>query len=169
MNVQKAFAELSILLVDDNSHMRTLMHSMLRTMGIKNIAEAGDTRKSLQIFSQYPIDFILCDIQLEGISGLNLLKAVRDPEKSRDPYVPIIMVTGYAEPRYIAEARDAGCHEFMVKPITQKALQERMLTIITTPRPFVSAEHYFGPDRRRRQLDPPSGKERRGGATQPNA
>ena len=58
------------------------------------------------------------------------------------------------------QARDAGVTEFMAKPVSVKALCARINAIIDAPRPFIRANGYFGPDRRRRVL-PFNGPERR--------
>ena len=49
-------------------------------------------------------------------------------------------------------ARDAGVNEFVVKPITAKAVLDRINAVILRPRAFIKAEHYVGPCRRRRDL-----------------
>jgi two-component system, chemotaxis family, chemotaxis protein CheY len=59
------------------------------------------------------------------------------------------MMTGHSEKSRVTEARDAGVTEFVVKPITAKAIFDRLNAVIFKPRPFVKTEGYFGPDRRR--------------------
>jgi DNA-binding response OmpR family regulator len=61
----------------------------------------------------------------------------------------------------VLQARDAGVTEFMAKPVSVKALCARINAIIDSPRPFIRASGYFGPDRRRRAL-PFNGPDRRG-------
>jgi DNA-binding response OmpR family regulator len=75
--------------------------------------------------------------------------------------VPIIMLTGYSEKKCVIAARDAGITEFLAKPISAKALYQRILNVIANPRPFVRTKTYFGPDRRRSNAVPYSGPERR--------
>jgi two-component system chemotaxis response regulator CheY len=58
-------------------------------------------------------------------------------------------MTGHSEKSRVTEARDAGVTEFVVKPITAKAILVRINAVIFHPRPFVKSEGYFGPDRRR--------------------
>jgi hypothetical protein len=50
----------------------------------------------------------------------------------------------------VFEARDAGVTEFVAKPVTAKAVLERIHAVIYRPRPFVRTKDYFGPDRRRK-------------------
>jgi DNA-binding response OmpR family regulator len=58
-------------------------------------------------------------------------------------------------------ARDVGVTEFLVKPITTQNLCARLAEIVERPRPFVRAESYFGPDRRRKARDNYAGPWRR--------
>jgi hypothetical protein len=60
-------------------------------------------------------------------------------------------------------ARDAGVTEFLVKPLSAKALYERILSVVLHPRPFVRTKNYFGPDRRRNSNPGYAGPERRRG------
>ena len=63
------------------------------------------------------------------------------------------MLTGYTDRLRVFHARDAGVTEFMAKPISPKSLYARISAVIDRPRPFVRAEDYFGPDRRRRVIE----------------
>jgi two-component system, chemotaxis family, chemotaxis protein CheY len=87
---------------------------------------------------------------------------IRQPETSSNPYVPIIMVTGHAERRRVTEARDAGVTEFLVKPISAKALYQRIVSVVMMPRPYIKTATYFGPCRRRTPNPNFGGIERRG-------
>jgi len=83
------------------------------------------------------------------LDGVEFTRLVRNSPDSTNPYLPIIMMTGHSEKSRVVEARDAGVTEFVVKPITAKAILERMNAVIYKPRPFVKTDGYFGPDRRR--------------------
>jgi hypothetical protein len=58
-------------------------------------------------------------------------------------------------------ARDAGVTEFLAKPISAKALYQRILNVVASPRPFIRTKTYFGPDRRRNTSNAYIGAERR--------
>ena len=88
---------------------------------------------------------------------------IRQPGSSGNPYVPIIMLTGHSEKRRVTIARDAGVTEFLAKPISAKALYQRILTVVASPRPFIKTKTYFGPDRRRNVTVKYIGPERRNG------
>src|SRR6201996_9414720 len=81
---------------------------------------------------------------------------LRNSPDSKNPYLPIVMMTGHSEKSRVVEARDAGVTEFIAKPLTAKSVLERLQAVIYRPRPFVRTNDYFGPDRRRRD-DPAHG------------
>ncbi len=62
----------------------------------------------------------------------------------------------------MAEARDAGVTEFLVKPISAKGLYQRIVSVVMAPRPFIKTATYFGPCRRRTPNPNYGGIERRG-------
>jgi two-component system, chemotaxis family, chemotaxis protein CheY len=74
----------------------------------------------------------------------------------------VIIVSGHAERRRVLEARDAGANEFLVKPISAKALYQRIVSVVLQPRPYVKTKVYFGPDRRRIPDTNYHGENRRG-------
>lgn len=97
----------------------------------------------------------------EKLSGVISL---RNDDNSPNPYIPIIMLTGHGDRERVCEARDAGVNVFMAKPVSAKALYERLVWMINHPLPFIRTSDYFGPDRRRKDIGPPNGVERRADA-----
>ena len=143
------FASLAVLIVDDNRHMRTVVRTILEAMGIKQIREAADGADALQKFALFPADLIICDRVMQPMDGVELVQRVRTGAESPNPYVPIIMLTAHTEVARIVEARNAGVHEVLAKPISAKALAERIAALFENPRPFIRSAAYFGPTQRR--------------------
>jgi len=81
------------------------------------------------------------------------VRLVRTGEDSPNPFVPVIMLTGHTETSRVVEARDAGVNEFLAKPISANGLYRRIRAIIENPRLYIKNKGYFGPDRRRRQVE----------------
>lgn len=140
---------LNFLIVDDNKHMRALVKSILHALGSKNTTEASDGADAFKELRHYPADIIICDWNMSPLDGLDFVRLVRTGKDSPNPFVPIIMLTGHTEMNRVLEARDAGVHEFLAKPISAKKLYSRIRAIIEHPREFIRAGLYFGPDRRR--------------------
>lgn len=144
-----ALDALDILLVDDNPYMRRIVGAVLRGAGVKNVREVGDGSEALTQMRDAPADIAIVDFAMFPLDGVQFTKLVRNSPDSPNPFLPIIMMTGYAERSRVMEARDAGVTEFVVKPVTAKALLDRLNAVIFHPRPFIRTETYFGPDRRR--------------------
>ncbi len=84
----------------------------------------------------------------EGVDGLGFTRRLRRSELACRK-APVVMVTGQATPAVILGARDAGVHEFLRKPFTNKDLIRRIEAVARYPRGWVEAVGYVGPDRRR--------------------
>ena len=144
---------LGVLLVDDCEPMRLLMRSVLRAMGVRRFAEAQDGTEALDIFEEFDPDIVFIDHLMEPMDGVELTRRIRAGEEGIDPYIPIIMVSGYSDLNHILEARDVGVSEYLVKPISAKLLYLRICAVIEHPRPFIRTSGFFGPDRRRRPVE----------------
>ncbi len=72
------------------------------------------------------------------------------------PDVPIIMVSGYGERWRVLEAMRLGVHEFLVKPVSAKALRDRVLSIVAKPRQTIQFGKYYGPEPRGRFAPAPT-------------
>ncbi|WGM31313.1 response regulator [Brevundimonas sp. NIBR11] len=144
-----ALQSLNILLVDDNQHMRAITSAILQSAGIRNIREVSDGAMALEALRDHAVDLAIVDFNMFPLDGVEFTRLVRNSPDSANPYLPIIMMTGHSEKHRVVEARDAGVTEFVVKPITAKAVFDRIQAVILRPRPFVKTDDYFGPDRRR--------------------
>lgn len=144
-----AFEALQILLADDNQHMRAITSTILGSAGFRRIREVGDGAEALEVLRTWPADLAIVDFNMAPMDGVEFTRRVRNDPDSANPYLPIIMMTGHAERSRVCEARDAGVTEFIVKPVTAKAVLDRIHAVIFRPRPFVKSDTYFGPCRRR--------------------
>jgi PleD family two-component response regulator len=156
-----SYAEVKVLIVDDSRTMRALLRAMLQAVGIKQIYEAADGESGFADLVNCKPDIVITDLSMERLDGIAFTRKVRQSDKSPDPFVAILMVTGHTERAKIEAARDAGVTEFLAKPITAQGLLGRLAKIVDRPRPFVRCDAYFGPDRRRRAGNPPTGLRRR--------
>lgn len=144
-------SSLRVLVVDDNPHMRSIVTAVLKGIGARKVHECADGAEALDALRQWSADVAIVDYHMSPIDGIELTRLVRNAADSPNPYLPIIMLTGYAERSLVMEARDAGVNEFIAKPLSARALVDRLSAVIYKPRPFVRTATYFGPDRRRRQ------------------
>lgn len=101
---------------------------------------------------------------MDPLDGIDFTRMVRTASDSSNPFIPIVMLTGYTEMLRVVDARDSGVTEFLAKPVSATKLYGRIKSIIEHPRPFVKTSDmnaYFGPNRRRDRRSTYSGPERR--------
>lgn len=115
---------MKILIVDDFSTMRRIIKNLLRDLGFTNTAEADDGKTALPRLKAGGIDFLVTDWNMPGMSGLDLLKAVRaDPDLAS---LPVLMVTAEAKREQIIMAAQAGVNGYIIKPFTAATLKEKI-------------------------------------------
>jgi len=129
----------------------------------RDVYEAEDGATGLDAFTHHVPDIVMTDWAMPIFDGLELTQMIRQPGANANPFVPIIMVTGHTEKERVTAARDAGVTEFLAKPISAKALYQRIVNVVANPRPFIKTKTYFGPDRRRNTNNAYIGPERRVG------
>lgn len=157
------FNRLRFVVIDDNAHMRRIVRTLLHGFGAREVHEAEDGASGLEAFTHHVPDIVITDWAMPIFDGLELTQMIRQPGAIANPFVPIIMLTGHSEKRRVTAARDAGVTEFLAKPLSAKALYERIVNVVLNPRPFVRTKTYFGPDRRRNTNAGYAGPERRRG------
>lgn len=155
------FEKLSVLVVEDNQPMQALLSRILQTFGFKNIHFAKDGEDGFRTFCNTSPDLVIADWVMKPIDGIELVNLIRTSTKSPNPYVPVIITTGFTDKEHVEKARDAGITEFLVKPFSAEQLYRRLVQVIEKPRMFVKNDNFFGPDRRRRSADPYGGPKRR--------
>ncbi len=145
-----ALDKAKILIVDDMKPMLSLTTSVLKIFGFKQVFTAVNGEEAFQIVCKEDPDLIITDWMMEPMDGLALSRLIRKSPMSPNPYVPIMMMTGFSSRLRVEGARDTGITEFLVKPFSARDLFSRVVQIIERPRQFVDAGTFFGPDRRRR-------------------
>jgi two-component system, chemotaxis family, chemotaxis protein CheY len=155
------FENLNVLICDDSRQIRSLLKTFLNGFGVRNITESNDANRAYEEMQNHDPDLVITDWNMPPTSGLDFVKRIRLGDDSPNPYVPIIMLTGYTELYRVKQARDAGITSFLAKPISAHSLYKRMVSIVDDQRPFVRNDKYFGPDRRTSRTMDYGGTDRR--------
>ncbi|MCX8255713.1 Chemotaxis protein CheY [Beijerinckiaceae bacterium RH AL1] len=116
-----------ILVVDDSQVVRKLVRAMLSEAGFANVDEAEDGQQALTALNLLRYALVISDWLMEPMSGLDLLKAVRQSE--RHARQPFIMMTTQNQRKFAEVARDAGATQFLTKPFTARKLAEKIAAI----------------------------------------
>ena len=107
-----------VLIVDDEEKMQRILQIMLQRMGYE-IACASDGKMALETVQSQPVDLVISDLRMPGMSGIELLRILR--EQSND--VPVIIMTAYGTIESSVEAMKLGACDYIVRPFDLDMLE----------------------------------------------
>lgn len=113
-----------ILIVDDFSTMRRIVKNLLADLGFNNTVEAEDGNSALAVLRQDAVELVITDWNMPGMTGIELLRAIRADAKFRT--LPVLMVTAEAKREQIIEAAQTGVNGYIIKPFTAQTLEEKL-------------------------------------------
>ncbi len=120
---------MKILIVDDFSTMRRIIKNLLRDLGFTNTHEADDGNTALPMLQSGNFDFLISDWNMPGMTGIDLLRAVR--ADANLAAMPVLLVTAESKREQIIEAVQAGVNGYVVKPFTAATLEEKINKIFS--------------------------------------
>lgn len=113
----------SILVVDDDPLLREICASGLEAAGY-HVFEAGDAPEGILVLEQDNVDLILMDLMLPGLDGIAATRKIRAIPRCKA--IPVLMLTGHSDPETVKTCGQAGANGFLVKPIDQGTLVEKV-------------------------------------------
>ncbi|MCJ7696220.1 MAG: response regulator transcription factor [Anaerolineaceae bacterium] len=121
----------NILIVEDDPNIRKLVRVNLLKRGY-TVCEAEDSHQAINIFQTVPVDLVVLDMMLPGLSGVDVCKWIRNRSD-----VPIIVLSARMEEDLKVAALDAGADDYVTKPFGQEELLARVRAFLR--RSFTSA------------------------------
>jgi signal transduction histidine kinase/ligand-binding sensor domain-containing protein/DNA-binding response OmpR family regulator len=125
---QSTDKRLSILVVEDNNDMRKYIASIL--IGKYEIAEAENGKEALDILKTKSIDFIISDLMMPVMDGMELSKKVKADFSIS--HIPFLMLTAKTETQTRIKSYKMGVDEFLSKPFDEELLLARIQNILET-------------------------------------
>ncbi len=105
----------TVLIVEDNELNMKLFNDLLEADGYATL-QTGDGMGALQLARNHRPDLILMDIQLPEVSGLDIVKRLKEDESLSE--IPVVAVTAFAMKGDEERIREGGCEAYIAKPIT---------------------------------------------------
>ena len=105
----------TVMIVEDNELNMKLFNDLLQANGYDTV-QAKDGRDVLTMVRDHRPDLIVMDIQLPGVSGLDITKTIKADNQLKD--TPVVAVTAFAMKGDEEKIRDAGCDAYISKPIS---------------------------------------------------
>ena len=115
---------IKLLIADDHEVVRSGLKSLLAETDIKIVAEAATGEQAVKLALKHDPDVVLLDIRMPEGDGLNALGRI----KLDKPNMPIVMLSTYDNPTYVARAGALGASGFLLKGITREKLIEAIRT-----------------------------------------
>ena len=108
-----------VLVVDDEGAIRYSVSKTLQRVGY-HVGEAASGEEALDLMKKSHFDVILTDIRMPGLSGVDLLKRIKD----QAPDAIVILMTGYASLGTAVEALRLGAHDYLIKPSSSQDIRQ---------------------------------------------
>lgn len=141
--------EVRILYGDPAHGSRALYRQAMVGAGFGNLREFSTLEDFTDLVAVAQPDLLLMDIGLPGGDVAQLVSDLRHGRLGINPYLPVILTTWEAERSVVRRLVDSGADDLLVKPLSTKALLDRLEAVAMNRKPFVVTSDYIGPDRRR--------------------
>ena len=120
--------KIKILLADSSTFTRILLANGLETLGFEVVAVAKNGIEALEKFAQYSPDIALIDLKLEGMDGIDVIRALTTDNPSAA--VALLMPENMDDPDVIVEAVRAGAKAYIKKPTSGEEMKERLTKLL---------------------------------------
>ncbi len=137
-----------VLVVDASVASARLLGELMKEMGARQPVYATQTERALDIAAEFDPQIVFTDLAGPDLDGVELTHRLRRGALNARK-APVVVMAAQPREGAIKAARDAGAHEFLVKPFTAGHLFKRVENVTLKPRQWIEAKMYVGPDRRR--------------------
>jgi len=120
----KKFSNKSILVAEDHPDGRKLVVRLLEKLGVPNVVAVPNGQEAQEQLQGQAFDLLLADWHMPKLDGLELLKAVKADASLKS--MKVLMVTANDDKDHILQAILAGADGYLVKPVTQERLQQKL-------------------------------------------
>jgi phosphoserine phosphatase RsbU/P len=115
----------SLLLVDDDANSRALLRHYLQPHGF-DVADAASGAEALALVEDRPFDLVLLDVEMPGVGGLDVLRALREKHSAAE--LPVMMATVRDRASDVVEALNGGANDYVTKPFDLPVVLARCRT-----------------------------------------
>ena len=133
-----------VLLVDDHPDIRAMLSLALAGAGVGDVLTASDGREALALIERdlqqvkevgrrLMVDLIVLDIMMPGLSGLDVLRALR---ARFTELPPVLIITALDSPAHVEELLGLGAAEYLSKPIEIEVFRQKVRALIHAPKPL---------------------------------
>jgi len=114
--------KVSVLIADDEAHIRSLISMIVKSLGAEVVAEAENGEQALELFARHHPDMVLLDISMPKINGIDTLKKI----KASNARTVVIMLTSHNTAEMVRECIDAGAQNYILKNVAANELRQEI-------------------------------------------
>ena len=123
-----AASKLSIVVIDDQQTIRSLVRAGLNQIAISDIREFANAQDALMYIKVHSPNIVISDYNMPGMDGLGLLEGIRAIDKLKT--TAFILLTGRAEKELVQRAVQLGANNYLVKPFTIATLKQKIEQVV---------------------------------------
>ncbi len=137
-----------VLLVGSKTHAMLLLRAVMGIAGIGKVMQVEDGRRALDLLGMEHFNAVFYEHGAAAVDGKSFIVAARRSDAILNPMIAIFALAERARRRDVEAARDTGVTDVLTTPISPRTIVTKLRAAAETPRPFIVAKEFFGPDRR---------------------
>jgi PleD family two-component response regulator len=153
------FRKLNVLIVSHRPDLISSVRTALKLIGCANVESIADFANAIKLLSHERFDVVFTDDFAKIVNEKAFVLALRTSVEILNPTIPVIGLMQKPSKSQIELGRDLGVNDMIACPISAATIGRKLCKTLISPREFVVAKSFFGPDRRARHLK--SSNERR--------
>jgi len=142
------FSNVRVVIGEPNRQIGEGIQGGLRDLGFRYITLAEKMSKVREAVSRGDVDLLICATEFADGSLCDLANAIRRNMIGRNPFIVVIALVKEATRSSILSVVNSGCDDVIPKPVTNKAMTERIMKLTRERKEFVVTADYVGPSRR---------------------
>ncbi|HXP95431.1 MAG TPA: response regulator [Telmatospirillum sp.] len=129
------FSKLTFLVVEDQEYVRSLIVQLLKRLGVGQVLEEADGASALTLLQSTTPDFVLCDIKMDPVDGLEFLREVRLGSGSvGNSQLPVVFLTSDSERGTVLAAMENDVDGYLIKPVSLNDLKSKIISVLNKRR-----------------------------------
>jgi len=148
MSLKYTFDKVDVLLVDTDLNARQGVRTILSNNGFSGVTTGTTLEKVREEITKHMPDLLICGTEFPDGSMMDLLRDIRHNRIGNNPFMPVIVLLGEPTPDLVNDVMSAGPDDVVMKPVSTKALLERLNLQIHRRKPYIVTDEYVGPARK---------------------
>jgi CheY-like chemotaxis protein len=153
--------KLRVLIVGGRAASVQILRTVFSMMGLRQIQAVPESARAIDALRSQRFSAIFCDALAEPYKNMPFPLAARRVPGILNPMTPLFVIYSEARKSQVEFARDSGATDVFARPISAATVERKLRAALATPRSFIVAPDFFGPDRRTQRPSKYYGEDRR--------